>query len=392
MIFRTPAYYKKFKCIASDCSDNCCIGWEIDIDRISRARYERVSGSFGDRLREGMTESPDGSCSFCLSEGRRCVFLNKDNLCDIIIELGEDALCQICRDHPRYFEWFDDGTKEGGMGLCCEEAARIILTNEEPFSVTETEIRDDEEESEGSGSGSFSDESGEWEGSETDPSALEEDREYQAFVTAFRDECLGILDRETSVKEDLVLILEKTCKEQDAYDLKMAERYGEDAPEPALPAERMRSCVEDISLRNRILEGFMDLFSEAEPMEETWPEYLAQLKEGLSEEAPRSALEPSEGVATDLYLKNIAQYFIWRYTRKGVFQEEGFFLPYAVTPVFLTLLVARMFEDHEIRGGEATLPECINIVKAFSKEAEYDEELFDLILRESCRIIGENCR
>ena len=30
-----PDYYSEFSCIADKCSDNCCIGWEIDIDENS---------------------------------------------------------------------------------------------------------------------------------------------------------------------------------------------------------------------------------------------------------------------------------------------------------------------------------------------------------------------
>ena len=32
MVFRVPSYYKNFRCIADKCPDNCCRGWEIDID------------------------------------------------------------------------------------------------------------------------------------------------------------------------------------------------------------------------------------------------------------------------------------------------------------------------------------------------------------------------
>lgn len=53
----------------------------------------------------------------------------------------KDNLCDICSNHPRYFEWFGD-IKEGGTGLSCEESARIILSSE--FSVSEREISDEE--------------------------------------------------------------------------------------------------------------------------------------------------------------------------------------------------------------------------------------------------------
>lgn len=46
---RRPAYYKAFRCIGSDCTENCCIGWEIDVDEDSLAYYETVPGDFGER-------------------------------------------------------------------------------------------------------------------------------------------------------------------------------------------------------------------------------------------------------------------------------------------------------------------------------------------------------
>lgn len=45
---RRPSYYKNFRCIGSACTDNCCIGWEIEIDADTLAYYQTVSGSFGE--------------------------------------------------------------------------------------------------------------------------------------------------------------------------------------------------------------------------------------------------------------------------------------------------------------------------------------------------------
>lgn len=71
--------------------------------------------------------------------------LNQSGLCDLITELGEDHLCQICADHPRFRSFFTDRT-EIGLGMCCEEAARIILSQEEPMHliVLEDDGADDE--------------------------------------------------------------------------------------------------------------------------------------------------------------------------------------------------------------------------------------------------------
>ena len=45
--------------------------------------------------------------------------------------LGEDHICGICTDHPRFRNELP-GRVETGLGLCCEEAARLILSQQEP--------------------------------------------------------------------------------------------------------------------------------------------------------------------------------------------------------------------------------------------------------------------
>ena len=131
-----------FRCIASACRHSCCIGWEVDVDAAALARYQAVTGPFGARLQAQIAQ---GDCPhFILGEGERCPFLNGDNLCDIYITLGEDALCQICSDHPRWRSWFADRVEEG-LGLCCEEAARQLLDRETPFALVEDALEGAEE-------------------------------------------------------------------------------------------------------------------------------------------------------------------------------------------------------------------------------------------------------
>ena len=126
-----PNYYKKFKCIADKCKHSCCIGWEIDIDEETMDLYNSLDGGFADSIRRNITgEIPH----FVLDNDERCPFLNKNELCDIICELGEGAICDICYLHPRFTNFYEDFT-ETGLGLCCEEAARIILTEEEKISL-----------------------------------------------------------------------------------------------------------------------------------------------------------------------------------------------------------------------------------------------------------------
>lgn len=120
-----PDYYGSFACTKGDCRHSCCVGWEIDIDAPSLERFRTVPGELGERLRQNIVENANGA-SFRLDREERCPFLNRDGLCDLILELGEDCLCQICSDHPRFRNFFSD-REEIGLGLCCEAAGSLIL-------------------------------------------------------------------------------------------------------------------------------------------------------------------------------------------------------------------------------------------------------------------------
>ena len=132
VLYVVPDYYRDFRCIAGACQHSCCIGWEIDIDDETATYYRTLDGALGDRLREHIAwEDPP---HFVLGEKERCPFLNGHNLCDIITELGEERLCGICSDHPRFRNELP-GRIETGIGLCCEEAARLILSRKEPVRL-----------------------------------------------------------------------------------------------------------------------------------------------------------------------------------------------------------------------------------------------------------------
>ncbi|MBQ6234149.1 MAG: flagellin lysine-N-methylase [Clostridia bacterium] len=137
-----PEYYSRFRCIASKCRNTCCAGWEIDIDPESLSRYQRMMGEFGSRVKRSI--SLDGTPHFILSDHERCPLLNQNNLCDLILNEGEDALCQICRDHPRFRNYFSSRV-EMGLGLVCGEAARLILSWPTPLRLIRLEGDDVEE-------------------------------------------------------------------------------------------------------------------------------------------------------------------------------------------------------------------------------------------------------
>ena len=124
---RMPGYFHNFHCTGTDCRDNCCcVGWEIELDPATAEKYRRMEGELGERLRAAMYEE-DGCICMGQTDGR-CPFLDARNLCSIQQSLGADMLGEICREHPRYYAWFD-GITEAGVGMCCEEAARLILSD-----------------------------------------------------------------------------------------------------------------------------------------------------------------------------------------------------------------------------------------------------------------------
>ena len=133
-----PDYYDKFLCTADKCQHSCCIGWEIDIDDDTLEYYKTVGGSLGQRLCENIVTEEDGTSHFKLCSDERCPFLNDKNLCDIYTELGADGFCQICDDHPRFRNFYSD-REEIGLGLCCEAAGKLILTNPQPSQLVCTE-------------------------------------------------------------------------------------------------------------------------------------------------------------------------------------------------------------------------------------------------------------
>lgn len=142
MVNYVPHYYKDFKCIAGRCRESCCIGWEIDIDDDTLEMYKKLGGDMGRKLNENINVSEDGSVCFKLDEKERCPFLNEENLCELILCGGEDMLCDICHMHPRFVNRFDSRS-ETGVGLCCEEAARLILTDNMPMKL---EVWDEDDE------------------------------------------------------------------------------------------------------------------------------------------------------------------------------------------------------------------------------------------------------
>lgn len=224
-----PDYYTKFQCIADQCRHSCCIGWVIDVDPDTLAYYHTIEGPLGKRLQAGIDEGGE-SAHFILEEGGRCPFLNQTGLCDLITELGEESLCQICTDHPRYRNFYADRT-EIGLGLCCEAAGDLILKRQEKTALVVLE----------------------------DDGEKEEPDMADASLLTWREELFAIAqDRGRTMEERAAAILQ--------------------AAEMTLP--------------ERSLAEWADIYLEMERLEAPWTDRLLELKETNLSDAP--ALDASE--------------------------------------------------------------------------------------------------
>lgn len=127
MLYTIPDYYNEFACIAGDCPDTCCAGWQIVIDEKSQKKYKKYPGRFGKRLKR----SVDWKEGVFFQNEKRCAFLNDENLCDIYKNAGPKMLCDTCRKYPRHVEEYED-LREISLSVSCPVVAEMLMNRQEP--------------------------------------------------------------------------------------------------------------------------------------------------------------------------------------------------------------------------------------------------------------------
>lgn len=323
MILKMPLYCKDFKCIADRCSDSCCIGWEIDIDETTADYYKSVGGEFGDKL--GRCIDFDGQACFRL-EDERCPFLDERNLCEIIINLGEDKLSEICTEHPHYYEWFDE-VKEGGVGMCCEEASRLILSRGGEDRFTETEI------------------------------SIESCDDYDSELY---DLLLKARKNISDIFRNSNIPLKTAVSSVLSYAEKL--QLTIDNLEYILPENELTEPEYNISADIRPI---LDILYGLEPIDEKWKPFIL----GIEDKAGATAEISGE---YEKYIRNIGIYFIWRYFMKGVFDEE------ILSKVKLAV-ISMAVTGYIFTAENADFEKSVILAKNYSKEIEYSEENLNTI-------------
>lgn len=309
-----PSFYDKFVCKADKCTDTCCAGWEIEIDDVSMDKYRTISSSFGKRIFDSIEFQESQPC-FKRNKDDRCVFLDEKGLCDIYSELGESFLCDICREHPRFYDEYDS-VVETGLGLCCEKVCEMLFEND--FEL----IYDIDEES------------------------LEEDIEV---LLSCRQRIIGILsDNTLDLKERVISCLDYSEKiQKELFDIQSESFYFD---------------------KKLFFEFIIDSYEKTEPINDNWIQLLKKLKSNLN-----LIISASDKYNPDSqFYSKVMSYIIYRHFMQVRFNGE---ILSVVRMALMAVMFMYMCECCVFtENNKVSLNDKINIIKLWSQQIEYSEE------------------
>ncbi len=355
MRVRVPDYYKDFKCIASECTDTCCAGWEVDVDEKAQEYYVTVEGDFGKRLRDNTIIDEDG-IRFKLVENRRCCFLNDCNLCDLYTALGEEHLCDTCTDFPRFSEVFGD-LREKGISLSCPTAANLIMNHPAPLTFEESE--------------------------EDEMIALNDiDFDLYMQLTAARSQAMGILqNRDKDIVWRILTVLnfandiqKYIFKGKYKKIAKVRDKYANEKFVDKLVAKMSKKSQKHVDGVANI-GNLIDIFGHFEVVNECWPDKLKKAKVVNELCANNNPEYVSYFSSRDVQYEQLIVYFVYRYFMKAVYDLD------LIAKVKLSVVSVIMIRSVEkaawYENKDLSLDEFIDLAHLYSKEIEHSDENMD---------------
>lgn len=398
MILRVPDYYEEFSCIASRCKDSCCAGWEIDIDEDSYAYYKSCEGAFGDRLRESMYVAEDGGYRFKLKESKRCAMLNDNNLCDLYRALGEEALCEVCTEYPR-FSLFYGNVEQKCLSLSCEEVGRILFEREKKVFFVDHEMPDyyecgGEAENRCEEMENCSREAENCSEKKEDCDE-EEDLAFITFMEQVQNRAVEILqDRGMSIEERMCSFLSFCSSAQDVINHYQAKG---DPRVLTVPKVQPDGLKWDRSLSYRDFCDRFAIFMEMEELDDEWvntkKEFAGLFREDTYEALLTAFLESGDYREVDY--EQLLVYFTFRYLMNAVYDFD--LISYARLVVVATLVVRDMDAvRYQRNGGHFTTLDRIDTARIFSKEVEHSQgnadDLKEMCMMEEIASLEALCR
>lgn len=360
MIYTTPDYYEKFKCAAGDCKDTCCAGWQIVIDEASMKKYKKFKGDYVWKVM-GCVDWENGT--FRQDENKRCAFLNKENLCELYKNAGEDSLCKTCREYPRHIEEFE-GVREITLSMSCPEAARILMEQMEPvkfITVEKPEIKETED---------FSD---------FDPFLF-------SILEDARREMLDILqNRELPIKERTMLVLGMAHDMQGRIN--RSEMFACSDVIAKYKSEKARTFVKnhlaqkDKATEENVTKAMFEKLYQLETLRADWDEILHKtqntlfftMQESYAQLRREFETYKAEHTDVDIHLEQILVYFLFTYFPGSVYDGEVFakvqMCVYCTWMVELLWMACWLLNGKNLEKEEMT-----KLLYRFSREVEHSDE------------------
>lgn len=368
MRYIKPEYYDAFECIADRCPDTCCAGWQIVIDEASLEKYN-AAGISGIDWTEG---------SFVQRNGR-CSMLNNHNLCDLILQKGEDWLCETCKRYPRHVEEFD-GLREYSLSLSCPVAAEMMLNRQEKltFLVEEDDLAEPLE---------------------------EEFEEFDFLLFTQLEDARKVLfamvqNREAPMTERMVLALEmarqmQLCVDEGRlYDVEeVIQRYAVLSPGTSkmLNAEPDKRKSGEEKPRYRDMKKCFEVLKRMEHLREEWTDTLTLTEDTLyarGEEAYQRIYDAFcreyIGIAAkkqqwEIFQEQILMFFLYTYFCGAVY-DDCIYSKAALGVFSVSMIQELVMCRWYLTDKYIDRMECIRLAYRYAREVEHSDE--NLILLE----------
>ena len=361
MRYTKPDFYDQFRCVASECPETCCAGWEICIDEETMEKYKALQGPFSNRLKNGIDERRD---SFLQYEGN-CNFLNEEKLCDLYTEIGEEYMCETCRTYPRHIEEYGQ-EKELSLGISCPEVARIVISRKEPLKFISVEVEESAEE-------------------------YEFDQELYEFLKEAREVIFLIAqNRQYTISTRMGLVLALSHDLQARIDTRafedgrhVLERYQKKKVQQYLIRKIRKIKREgkgELKGKRRLVRqfgGLVFLHGELETAYYDLIELLAMMKKHWYEENRLSFTRQLDLRYGDTYREQLLMYFLYMNVNTAVYDEELF------GKVKMAVACSLMIEELNFKTWmlkrKLTRDDLIRNAYLFARTLEHSEENIELL-------------
>ena len=374
------------------CKDNCCYGWEIDIDEGTMDYYRSLGGELGKEITSHIREGEENT--MIMREDGYCPFLNEKKLCDICIKMGEEALSEICTEFPRFTMEYED-VREKILSLACEEVGNIMFSTDEKITWQEHEMPDfcgtgDDDETACEDDGAlYGNEEAACEDDASDGEAYDDDEEVSVDadqLNAVSKAAVALLqNRKKPVAERAAEYL-LYCKrmQQELYGYHTGgEVSGQKQEQEQRESRLIAECREKEVTPQEAYAAFlarMERYEQLEVLDQNWEEEKKRLRAAFHED---NYLECIQNFHTaqqgrEYEYEHLLVYFTFRYFMRSYYDDN--ILNKAQFAVASILMIRDMDALRFLEnGGTFSVEDRVAVAKLYSKEVEHSEENMEFL-------------